>query len=745
MKKNYFLTMLSLVFCFVINAQTTVSYTQQTSSYDATFTDGTAGVFNNIDTEIGMYANAGAKQVAAWKNFTDDAGNTTTMKVGDIFKISLSAYQAYGQIGVSLLSSPSATSAWTDRINNYAVQVNLNGNSGAYDPWKIISNGGAVNASTIYGSSSGTINEFVFTFTLMSPTSMEVIIGRTNNTPTSFTQTVTINNSDISGFSIYLTDDWDSDSNENIYWKQTTEYVYANVWDGSIDNDWATVANWSSNSVPTGSSNVRIPGTGITNYPTASAAVTIDNGYIESGATLIAQDAFTGTITYERNLGTTNWYMVSSPVTGQGIVDFYTTESPALGSGTGNAQNVAIAPYDNSQALAADRWNYYTEGQVDGADGDDTTDTFTSGTGYTVKLGESSDIAFTGTMPVDNFTTLSLTDNSLGSGNAFNLMGNPYPSYIASDETANATNNILAINTSLLTEETIWIWDQSLSGGTGAYTQYNNTSGLHIAPGQAFFVSANGASSTFAINENMQSHQGTDNFQRTETTRPEINLVMTDGSITRDADIFYIDGTTTGFDNGYDSSIFGGVSHSFAVFTETIANGNGKRLGIQSLPNSDLESMVIPVGVIADAVEITFSAVALNLPTGIKVFLEDRTTNTFTHLDEANSEYKITLSEALNGIGRFYLHTKASVLALNDVTLENVSIYKTNNSTLRVVGLSQGKTNVKLFNILGKQVLNTSFKSNGVSEISLPKLATGVYIVQLENKAGKLNKKIVLE
>jgi len=243
----------------------------------------------------------------------------------------------------------------------------------------------------------------------------------------------------------------------------------------------------------------------------------------------------------------------------------------------------------------------------------------------------------------------------------------------------------------------------------------------------------------------MQSHQGTDNFQRTETTRPEINLVMTDGSITRDADIFYIDGTTTGFDNGYDSSIFGGVSHSFAVFTETIANGNGKRLGIQSLPNSDLESMVIPVGVIADAVEITFSAVALNLPTGIKVFLEDRTTNTFTHLDEANSEYKITLSEALNGIGRFYLHTKASVLALNDVTLENVSIYKTNNSTLRVVGLSQGKTNVKLFNILGKQVLNTSFKSNGVSEISLPKLATGVYIVQLENKAGKLNKKIVLE
>jgi len=529
---------------------------------------------------------------------------------------------------------------------------------------------------------------------------------------------ITLNNENITGYSVYIMDDWNGSANNNIFWKPTTEYVYANVWDGSINNDWATVANWSSNSVPTGSSNVRIPGTGITNYPTASAAVTIDNGYIESGATLIAQDAFTGTITYERNLGTTNWYMVSSPVIGETIQDLISNHTFA----TGTDPNIGIAPYINDGTA----WSYQTTAS---------TGTLNSGQGYSVRLATAGNISFTGAMPVADIG-VAITTNT----NGFNLIGNPYPSYIPANTPADGTNNILTINTASLTEDTLWLWNQA----TDSYDQVNHAVSKFIAPAQGFFVSSNG-SNTFNFTEAMQSHQGTDNFQRTETTRPEINLVMTDGSITRDADIFYIDGTTTGFDNGYDSSIFGGVSHSFAVFTETIANGNGKRLGIQSLPNSDLESMVIPVGVIADAVEITFSAVALNLPTGIKVFLEDRTTNTFTHLDEANSEYKITLSEALNGIGRFYLHTKASVLALNDVTLENVSIYKTNNSTLRVVGLSQGKTNVKLFNILGKQVLNTSFKSNGVSEISLPKLATGVYIVQLENKAGKLNKKIVLE
>ena len=116
MKKNYLLTMLSLVFCFAIQAQTTIAYTQQNSSYNATFTaDGTAGAFDNGANELGMYANgSGAKQVVSWKNFTDDgstAGSATTMKVGDIFKISLAAYQAFGQIGVSLLSSPSILSS----------------------------------------------------------------------------------------------------------------------------------------------------------------------------------------------------------------------------------------------------------------------------------------------------------------------------------------------------------------------------------------------------------------------------------------------------------------------------------------------------------------------------------------------------------------------------------------------------------------------------------------------------------
>jgi len=98
----------------------------------------------------------------------------------------------------------------------------------------------------------------------------------------------------------------------------------------------------------------------------------------------------------------------------------------------------------------------------------------------------------------------------------------------------------------------------------------------------------------------------------------------------------------------------------------------------------------------------------------------------------------------MNGVGRFYLHTTQSVLSITNPALDNVSVFKVNNS-LRIVCLQQGKASVKLFNISGRQVLNAAFESNGTKDISLPRLAKGVYIVQLETAEGKLNKKIILE
>jgi hypothetical protein len=387
---------------------------------------------------------------------------------------------------------------------------------------------------------------------------------------------------------------------------------------------------------------------------------------------------------------------------------------------------IGLAPYLNN----SNEWGYLPS---------NSTGTFTAAGGYSAKLAVAGDVSFTGTMPTEN----SSVAINQGTTNNYNLVGNPYPSFVT-------VSALLEANQSSLTENTLWVWHPNDNSGVGAYSIVNAVTGIaYIAPAQGFFVSANAnADNTFSFTETMQSHQSADTFQKTATeTRPEINLLMTTGTERSDTDIFYIEGTTTGFDTGYDSSIFEGSALGFSLYTHVVTNSTGRKLGVQTLPNSGYEAMVIPLGVkAAFGVEITFSAAATYLPAGTNVFLEDREANVFTELTDSNANYKVRLTEGAAELGRFYLHTKQQVLSVAEKeALSKVKIYKTTNTNLRLTGMSQGKAIVKVYNVVGQELMSTVFVSSSVSNIGLPNLSKGVYLVKLEMEAGILNKKIVIE
>ena len=327
---------------------------------------------------------------------------------------------------------------------------------------------------------------------------------------------------------------------------------------------------------------------------------------------------------------------------------------------------------------------------------------------------------------------------------AFNLVGNAYLSNIYGNTNANATN-ILSQNSGILAEQTLWFWDAE---NTNFVVKNQSSTAFTIPPLTGFFVKSAPAGGNFTFTKTtMETHTSMGDIlvAKNADQRFEINLSVANGKLNRTTSIKYIDNMTTSFDNGYDSSVFGGYASELEIYTGLVEGGSAKKLAIQSLPNANFEDMIVPVGVTAAAnSEITFTAKALNVPTGYKVFLEDRSNNTFTRLDEANSKYTATVTEKSTD-GRFYVHARSSALSLDAELLNSVSIYKSNASTLRVVGLSQGNSTISLYNVLGKQVMSSKFNANGVKEISLPKLAKGVYIVQLETENGKLNKKIVLE
>jgi len=431
-----------------------------------------------------------------------------------------------------------------------------------------------------------------------------------------------------------------------------------------------------------------------------------------AGKSFITTSTFSGEVTYNRTLGSTNWYLMGSPVAGATFNDTFVTANN-IASGTTDANNRGVATYDTTN----DSWTYLQSGGSISS---------TAGVGYSVKQATAGDVTFTGTINTSDVSVSVVTGGTGG----FNLLGVPFTSDLNSA-------SFLSDNTGNLVSETLWVWNQ----GTGNYETKVTGDSFVLAAGQGFFVRANSATN-LTIAESYQTTGGT--FQRSADT--EVKLLLTDGSSDRFAKIKYVDNATTGFDNGWDGETFGGITNPFDIFTNLVTGNQGQKYQVQSLPKSDMESTIVPVGITADAgEEITFTAEAMNLPAGLKVFLEDRQTNTFTRLDEANTEYSITLDKALNDIGRFYLHTSASALSTPEVHLEHISVYTTNSNNLRIVGIAQGNASVKLYNIVGKEVLSHNFTSNGVSDITLPKLTRGIYIVRVITEEGKLNKKIVLE
>jgi hypothetical protein len=254
-----------------------------------------------------------------------------------------------------------------------------------------------------------------------------------------------------------------------------------------------------------------------------------------------------------------------------------------------------------------------------------------------------------------------------------------------------------------------------------------------LAPTQAFFVQSNGTAGALVITKSSQA-TNVDTFQRQETDETfRIDLNLTDGTTIREAFLSYREGSTTGFDNGYDAPIFAGVSNSFTIYTHAVANGEGRDLEIQSLPNDNCENMIVPIGINAvSGSEITITPNITYLPTGLKVYIEDIEDKSFTLLENSSS-FTATISIDMKGIGRFYIHTTSNVLGTDDTLLNNnLSVYISTKTNIRVVGAQKGVANIQRFDILGKEVLNTSFEGNNINDITLPDLKYGIYIVNLK-------------
>ncbi|WP_155810460.1 T9SS type A sorting domain-containing protein [Polaribacter sp. Hel_I_88] len=467
-----------------------------------------------------------------------------------------------------------------------------------------------------------------------------------------------------------------------------------------------------------------------------------NNGIGQEMGTVILKGTYSGgnvTVNYKASLpNEDNWFLIGSPLQDVAISDFIANSSTIRKNAS--LEN-SIGFYNDSKPQGA-KYTYFTDEAALEAGN------FTYGKGYAALIdapgGVESDNKF---QFKGLFNTSDVAIKISDAGNGFNLLGNPYTTFLFANIDGNETDNILSYNASVLEENTLWLYESS----TGAMLTKNlGDTGFEIAPIQGFFVKAKiggGTDQNFRITEAMQTHNtsGSVFYKSAYNKRFQIDLKITEGQNSSSTSIRYIAGTTTDWDNGYDSSTFNGDAN-LEIATQLVTNNNGKNLAIQSLPNTAFETAVIPISIIADAnKEITISAAIQNLPNGHYVFVEDREANKFTELNDNNPSFSFKPDTVVSGAGRFYLHTTSAVLNIDSEVVENVAIYTTDTSTLKIIGLQSGNTDVKIFSTLGKKVAETFFHSNGAKEIALSNLCRGIYIVQVNTKSKTIRKKVILE
>jgi surface protein len=451
-----------------------------------------------------------------------------------------------------------------------------------------------------------------------------------------------------------------------------------------------------------------------------------------------------GKMAYKRYVNTTPGNdLISPPFAGMTFNDFIGDSNGVLLSGSinGTPGYFLFGPFDtvnNNYVM----FNSSTDGNT----------TLEMGKGYRagrMTEGFSSEAVVFETPNNYNYTSLTsnLDVQLVGSGSGWNLIGNPYPSYLN-------LSDVLSNNTaSLFGEEFEAIYAYN-GDATNPWTIYNSSSGANvkIAPGQAFFVRAAEGGATFSFTPSMQSNTGGDDFiqgrnaAETAVYRAGIELSSSVGSYT--TDLYFHPNGSNGLDVGYDAASWQGSAPDYGVYSYLVSDNQGLPIAIQTLHSDALEqgSTVIPLGVEASSGYTLTLGLTDNsyLPESAIVYLEDRNLGSFTNL--RTGSYSVSSGSGISGTGRFFIHVS------NDATLSNpgevysgVQVYSPMGSGMLVVtGVNEPGMRLRLYDIQGRLLLDQGLSAVSMQELPVGTLSTAAVIARLEGAQGSRSVKLII-
>jgi hypothetical protein len=344
--------------------------------------------------------------------------------------------------------------------------------------------------------------------------------------------------------------------------------------------------------------------------------------------------------------------------------------------------------------------------------------TLVPGRGYYCQTTGNTTVSFSGSNINNGAMTISNLSRSAGINfEGFNLVSNPYPSYLDWEAvTKNNISNTMWYRTASGSTAASMVFDTYVAGSGGIGTNLNgsNVSNL-IPPMQAFWVRVNQGqtSGSLALDNTMRAHFTSINgsvagLKSTSNERDlflRMNLLQADK---KDQLIVYVNETAT---NGFD--VLDGEKMMQAGFPQFYTKAGDKKIVINGL-NSAKKQHSLPITMELPTTGVhSFIIEDLEISNGL-VWLEDKQEEIIQAL-EPGTVYEFYAASGINA-ERFVLHFQL----IDDAVPTNV--YNEVNSSA---------------NFSGKGA-NVHAESAGVVVIKLPASTEGVTDIQIRDAAGKI-------
>ena len=471
---------------------------------------------------------------------------------------------------------------------------------------------------------------------------------------------------------------------------------------------------------------------------------TSDNLILESDSenysSLIVIGSVTGSAAYKRhvniNAALTENDLISAPLTGEAFGSFALANS-----------NIVENPNNTSQKLFGPFNKVTYEYQIYDTDiPADANATLDAAIGYRAASTDDSTFTFTGN--IETGTINKGISNSGAEYHEWNLIGNPYPSYIT-------LSDFLAENNSKFDTPTAGIYGYDGNASDGWHIWNQAYSDAHpnamITPGQGFLVSSKPGGATITFTPSMRTIGNTDDFiaNRSSTTAGNGYLTLLLSSISdknHSTTLYFNPNASLIMDKGYDATFHNNSAPNFAIYSHLVENSVGEDLAVQAVSFNDLNDVEIPIGLNATQGEQITVSISENVtPEDTEIFLKDNLTNIITDLKAG--DYTFSPSTDLNGVGRFsIIFSRQEQLSITENNFNNLKVYTNKNTKSIIVdGQVSYQTKLLVYDIQGRIVKTKELDTKDTHHsLNIQNLRSGTYIVQLQNSNEKKSVKIIL-